>query len=374
MTHRLSLSGSLFSKHEFDNEEPPLGYVGKEIHFDDVFDYVGHFELFQILTFLVLGTMGTINGMQDMSSVFIGADVDHWCHVPRLANFSYDQQKYIAIPLDSDSESDGDEYERCLMFDLDWNGYTDSELVTWNRSSLPTDTPTVSCDSVVFDKHTFHSTIGMEWNLVCGEEWQIPLSTSVYLSGIFVGGVLAGIFSDKFGRMTTIILCNLLHFVASASATLSPNIAVFMVLRFLTSLAINGSFVTSFVLLAETCGPRHRTTMSLMLPAFWSTGFMTLVLIAIFIRGYVKLQVAVTASAVFTLFYYWVLPESPRWLLAQGRRHEAMSVLRKIASINGKTYPDNLWIILDSEKESSLTDLVKYPFLRIWTFIFCSLW
>ena len=48
----------------------------------------------------------------------------HWCYVPRLANFSYEEQKQIAIPYDNDE----DDYSTCEMYDINYDNLTDDML------------------------------------------------------------------------------------------------------------------------------------------------------------------------------------------------------------------------------------------------------
>ena len=60
---------------------------------------------------------------------------------------------------------------------------------------------------------------------------------------------------------------------------------------------------------------------------------------AYLIRDWVTLQlVAYTPLLIFCLLWFLV-PESPRWLLAKGRNEEAEKIIRKGAKINGKEFP-----------------------------------
>ncbi|XP_077863789.1 organic cation transporter protein-like [Saccoglossus kowalevskii] len=123
-------------------------------------------------------------------------------------------------------------------------------------------------------------------------------------------------------------------------------------------------------------------------PMFLSTGIMILALEAYFIRHWWVLQLVIVVPCILSMSYWWITPESPRWLISKGRMQEAEMTIRKIAKINNVTeYRDLLSeaFQLDaklnqdvSNKRDQLNygavDLLRYPNMRKKTVIMFYSW
>lgn len=57
------------------------------------------------------------------------------------------------------------------------------------------------------------------------------------------------------------------------------------------------------------------------------------------VRDWVTLGTVTSVPFVLYYFYWFWLPESPRWLLAKGRFEEASKILETLARINKKELP-----------------------------------
>ena len=117
---------------------------------------------------------------------------------------------------------------------------------------------------------------------------------------------------------------------------------------------------------------------------FFSGGYMIMGIFAFFIRDWRWLQVGLTIPGALFLFYWWFIPESTRWLLANNKKEEAILQIQRIARSNRVVIPQD---VLDKvievevesnsdgeEKKPSLLDLFKTPNLRTKSFLIFFDW
>lgn len=98
-------------------------------------------------------------------------------------------------------------------------------------------------------------------------------------------------------------------------------------------------FLSFFFSALELVGPNYRSFVTVLTCLFYTCGLMLLSVITYFVRDWV--QLCLITSTPFTVYflYCFVLPESPRWLLAKGRLEEALTILENLARVNKKEFP-----------------------------------
>ncbi|GAV03917.1 hypothetical protein RvY_14281 [Ramazzottius varieornatus] len=308
--------------------------------FDDILQDIGEFGRYQQLLLIIVILPSLIpGGFHGFSQIFsVGVPEDYWCRLPPslCQNFTENDAKKYFLP--QEGAGNATRHSQCRMFDVDPDQFLD--LVT--NLTVPRSTPTIPCQhGWEYDRSVYRSTIATDWDLVCDKDFFPTLSLFINTVGTLVGSLIFGYLIDRIGRKKTFFLVLAIQIASGLATAAAPEFWTFCFFRFFNGLTLIPSWIIPFILCMELIGPSKRapvgTTMSLAL----TLGVISLAGVAWLIRDWVQLQLAVTLPFVVFLGYWWFLPESPRWLLSQGKFDETMDIVRRIAKVNGVKLREN---------------------------------
>lgn len=163
---------------------------------------------------------------------------------------------------------------------------------------------------------------------------------------IWIGGAVIAPFSgpliDKFGRKKGMLGAVLICFVGVALQGAAQNAAMFMVARFTLGLGVGLSSIACPTYASEVAPTKYRAWMLGFYYDFWSLGGLSAALVT---YGTARIQntwswrlpsLLQVVPSILCAVLLPLVPESPRWLVAQGQNEEALKVLA-ITMANGNT-------------------------------------
>ena len=134
----------------------------------------------------------------------------------------------------------------------------------------------------------------------------------------------------------------------------------------------------------EIIGTRWRELVSVLYQIPFNLGHLTLPLFAYLLRDWRYLQFALSIPSVLLISYYWLVPESPRWLFTVGRIDESSQVLEKAAKQNNLPTESILSNLEEHAKKTqtgntnqsrgNIVDLFRTPNMRLKTICICFNW
>ncbi|XP_063878559.1 organic cation transporter-like protein [Scylla paramamosain] len=195
------------------------------------------------------------------------------------------------------------------------------------------------CDQFDFDNSTFSSTFTSEYNLACGRAYLQTSFQSMYMLGYFVGAPISGYLSDKYGRKPLVMAGYIAYILLGVGSAWLPHLFTILAARFLIGCLHFINSYTTYVLLMEVIEPKLRTPVGFMECNLWGVGMMLYGGLGYCIREWRLLQTVMTLPGLLILPAVWMIDESPRWLLVNGRHEEALQVFNKVARWHGIKLP-----------------------------------
>ncbi|XP_049952003.1 organic cation transporter protein-like [Schistocerca serialis cubense] len=344
--------------------------------FENLFPYLGHFGRYQKRIYVLLCLTAVTGALHKLVGVFLQASVNYRCQLP----FENETASYTLPPEILNMSYPWDEREyafsSCQMLAAN---YTEDYF----HSGRPSN-ESVTCTQWIYDKSIYTSSTIMEFDLVCTYGWLPAMSDSMFMLGDVIGSFTFGLLSDRYGRKPIFMVAVVMQVIAGLLVSFSPQYVWFIIFRLFVGSTVSGLFLVGYVIAMEMVGTRKRLFAGVACQLFFTFGYVITALFAYLIPEWRLLQIAITVPSLIFLSYWWIIPESFRWLTANGQQEEARKYILKAAKENGVTIPDDVLTkaimgegSVRSENNSqkySIIDMMKHSKLRRRTLNIFFIW
>ena len=167
---------------------------------------------------------------------------------------------------------------------------------------------------------------------------------SLTFVGMTLGALITGFVGDRYGRRFTYQINLLIFGLASLAAAFAQDMTQLIACRFVQGLGLGAEIVVGYSTLTEFVPPRTRGRWLSMMAFLVVAGFPATALLGYLIIPTFGWRPMFVIAAVGSLIVWYLrknLPESPRWLEAQGRTDEAEALMQEIEkeASGGKALP-----------------------------------
>jgi sugar porter (SP) family MFS transporter len=208
-------------------------------------------------------------------------------------------------------------------------------------------------------------TIEKLWDLSAS---QLGLTVASSLFGTVLGSMLAGTPAQRYGRKVVLFAIGLMYVVSAIGCALSPGLVLFVLFRFIGGVAVGASSVVGPMYISE-IAPAH-------LRGRLAGSFQLMIVLGIFV-AYISnyffadggddawrwmLGIMLVPAALFAVLVR-TIPESPRWLVLNGRSQEALPVMQRIGEPSPSQAMEEIRASVTGRKESLFQARYRKPIL-----------
>ncbi|XP_030554658.1 organic cation transporter protein [Drosophila novamexicana] len=305
--------------------------------FDEILKQIGEFGRYQRLNYLLICLPVLFAAANSLSYVFTAGTPKYRCRVEECdvegqPHYQTDWLE-VAIPGTRDKHGYFTPSDACLRY-----AANESYVQQWGMSltcnaSLFLPQQPQRCREFVYE--IGEQTIVQDWQLTCKENaWKLAFVGTTHFAGLVVGTALFGYLADRFGRKRIFLFCTIFMGVTGIGQALAWDYSSFLVFALLNAVGTSGVYPLAFIIGVEMVGPRKREMTSIVLNYFYAVGEALLGLAAWLLSSWKILQYALSIPPLFFVVYFWLVPESVRWLLARNEHEKAGNIIRRAAHVN----------------------------------------
>lgn len=163
----------------------------------------------------------------------------------------------------------------------------------------------------------------------------LGLISAMYSLGAILALPFVPFVTDNLGRRMAIVFGSILMILGALLQGFSKNFAMFIMSRFILGLGIPFAIIAASSLIGELSHPKERAILGSLFNSCWFIGSIVAagITLGTFAMptnwGWRIPSLLQLLPSVLQLSFIYFLPESPRWLIARGRKEEAFAILAK---------------------------------------------
>ncbi|XP_044739758.1 organic cation transporter protein-like [Chrysoperla carnea] len=324
---------------------------------DNLINELNGFGRYQILNLFLTSLTALLIGISTYNFVFVTGIPEYRCRVPICDDDIV--VEYTPIWLPNAVPYDNEFPQLCKRYALRNDSGTFAKDANCSNE-LFNKNETIHCDfeNLVFpDRHT---TIVNDLNIFCEDhQWKLSLIGTFSSVGVVIGGPITGYISDRYGRKKILIVAVVFTSLFGVAKSFAESLEAYIVMDVLETINGNTIFSTAFIIGIELVGPAYRLTAATSYNVCMSLGEIILGTVAWYVNSWRTLLRVLYIPGLIAISYWWIIPESIRWLICMKKFDEIYIILGKMSKQNNRPLPENYKTFLKDEDSTNSDTNIK---------------
>ncbi|XP_062555801.1 organic cation transporter protein-like [Armigeres subalbatus] len=255
-----------------------------------------------------------------------------YCKPPPSVSAHFNETKWIMAshPIKDVVNSTEFTIDYCYVFEDNLEFYNDPNRTSWIQPSNITRTK--GC--TVFEHHADYNSIITQFDLVCSRSLLTPTTQAAHVFGVLLGGIIAAQLMRTISPRNLMLLGMYTQVMCGCITGYIIIYEMHILLRLLVAMCCAFTYTAGSVILNDITEGKYKTATICLHEQFWSIGVIIMPGLAIFTNSWTSLYAAISIPPFLLIIIHRWIPDSPRWLLKQGRTQEAKVYLLEAAKYN----------------------------------------